>query len=211
LAPGRAGAAIAQGRTVCEREAGVCHVRPGCADREADMGERMSQHKDEWQRRATAAAIAAARKVANGVAINKNAPVSRLSDLEWGWIVSAILFSWISTHAEQATAEGLDTEQTVRLTGLDPNPWDAGAVRTILPSLCEEAQIDWTIPLKDWSTETMTTFLVTALGLIRKATIARDLGSGVTRRSSPDVIARQTNAAGGPLPTSDELNDSIPF
>jgi hypothetical protein len=156
----------------------------------------LSQQEDEWQRRATAAAIAAARKVANGNAINRNTPVGRVSDLEWGWIVSAILFSWISTRAEQATAEGLDTEQTIRLTGLDLNPWDAGAVRTILAELCDAAQVDWDLPLKDWSAETMTDFLTVALGLIRKATIARDLGSGITRRSSL---------------TPDERNDSVPF
>jgi hypothetical protein len=156
----------------------------------------LSRQEDEWQRRATAAAIAAARKVANGNAINRNTPVGRVSDLEWGWIVSAILFSWISTRAEQATAEGLDTEQTIRLTGLDLNPWDAGAVRTILAELCDAAQVDWDLPLKDWSAETMTDFLTVTLGLIRKATIARDLGSGITRRSSL---------------TPDELNDSIQF
>jgi hypothetical protein len=155
----------------------------------------LSQQEDERQRRATTAAIAAARKVANGNAINRNTPVSRVSDPEWGWIVSAILFSWISTRAEQATAEGLDTEQTIRLTGLDLDPWDAGAVRTILAELCDAVQVDWDLPLKDWSAETMTDFLTVALGLIRKATIARDLGSGITRRSSL---------------TPDELTDSIP-
>jgi hypothetical protein len=45
------------------------------------MGE-LSKQEDEWLRRATAAAIAAARKIANGDAVNKNTPVSRLSDLE---------------------------------------------------------------------------------------------------------------------------------
>jgi hypothetical protein len=39
-----------------------------------------------------------------------------------------MLFAWISKRAEQAACEQLDTEQTIRLTGLDPEPWDAGAV-----------------------------------------------------------------------------------
>ena len=32
-------------------------------------------------------------------------PIGRLGDVEWGWIVAAILFGWIATRAEQATAE----------------------------------------------------------------------------------------------------------
>ena len=96
-------------------------------------------NEDEWQRRATAAAIAAARKIVLGdlAAINKNTPVGRLNDVAWGRIVSAVLFAWISSRAEQATTEGLDVEQTIKLTGLDPNPWDAGAIAAILPELAD--------------------------------------------------------------------------
>ena len=32
--------------------------------------------------------------------------------VEWGWIVAAILFGWISTRAEQATTENIDTERS---------------------------------------------------------------------------------------------------
>jgi hypothetical protein len=59
----------------------------------------------------------------------------------------------------------------------------------------------------------MVEFLLTAMRLIQKAIIARDLSDkGVTRKSSASVIARQANAAAaGPLMTPDELNDDIVF
>jgi hypothetical protein len=123
-----------------------------------------------------------------------NTSIGRLSDVEWGWIVAAMIFGWIATRAEQATAEGLDTERAIRLTGYDTNPWDAGAVATILPELADETTIDWSKPLEAWSRETMISFLVTALALVRKATLARDSGGGtITRKPAAD------------------LNDSIPL
>src|SRR5262249_26999387 len=90
--------------------------------------QRLSAIEDQWQRDATAAAIAAARGVAQmGGPIPPGTPIGRLSDTEWGWITSGVLFAWISKRAEQAAAEQLDTEQTIRLTAHDPEPWDAGA------------------------------------------------------------------------------------
>src|SRR5262245_24572473 len=167
--------------------------------------------EDVWQRRASAAAVAGARAVVkDGGPIPPGTPVGRLSDIQWGWIVAAILFAWISTRAEQATAEQLDTEPT--MTALDPQPWDAGAVATILPELAGACpDIDWTQPLGAWPRETMVEFLLTAMRLIRKAMIARDISErGITQKSSADTIARQANAAaGGPLMTPDELNDEI--
>jgi hypothetical protein len=135
-------------------------------------------------------------------------PVGRLGDTEWGWIVAAILFGWIRTRAEQATAEGLDTERTIRLTAIDPDPWDAGAVSAILGELAEY-EIDWSLPLCEWPRETMIEFLVKALSLIRKATIARDFSDkGITRKSSASTIARGANAAaGGPLLAPGELEE----
>ena len=113
------------------------------------MGE-LTQREDEWQQRATAAAIAAARRVVlgNEAAVNMNTPVGRLSDIEWGWIVAAAIFAWIATRAEQATAEGLDTERAIRVTGFARGePWDAGAIAAILPELGDDASIDWSQPL----------------------------------------------------------------
>jgi hypothetical protein len=159
--------------------------------------------EDVWQRRASAAAVAGARAVVeDGGPIPPRTPVGRLSDIQWGWIVAAILFAWISIRAEQATAEQLDTERTLRMTALD----------TILPELAAACpDIDWTQPLGAWPRETMVEFLLVAMRLIRKAMIARDISErGITQKSSADTIARQANAAaGGPLMTPDELNDEI--
>jgi hypothetical protein len=155
--------------------------------------------EDHWQRRATAAAIEAARKIigADGV-IPPGTPIGRLGDVEWAWIVAAILFGWISTRAEQAATEDLDTERTIRMTGLDPEPWDAGAAMAILPELAETLDIDWTRPFGQWPRETVAQFLLTAMRLTRKAMIARDMSeSGITRKSSVSTIARQANAAAG--------------
>ena len=173
----------------------------------------LSKLEDQWQRDATAAAIAAARGVVAGDPIPPGTPVGRLSDTEWGWVASAILFGWIRTRAEQATSEQLDTEQAIRMTALDPQPWDAGAVVAILPELADAcANLDWSKPLTAWSREDITAFLLKAMRLIRRGMVARDLSDkGVTRKSSASVIARQTNAAaGGPLMDPTELNDEIP-
>ena len=132
--------------------------------------------------------------------------------VEWGWIVAAILFGWITKRAEQAAAEQLDTERTIRMTALDPEPWDAGAVVAILPELADDA--------RDRLVEAARRLAKRDHGripdqppcaLIRKAMIARDLSDkGVTRKSSASMIARQANAAaGGPLMTPDELDDEI--
>ena len=169
--------------------------------------------EDEWQRRATAAAIEAARGVVKlDGPIPPAVPIGRLSDMEWGWVLAAMLFAWLSARAEQAAAEQLDTEQCIRMTALDPEPWDAGAVAAILPDLANACpDIDWSQPLARWPRDTMVEFLLTGMRLIRRATIARDLSDkSITRQSSASTIARQANAAaGGPLMTPDEWNDEI--
>jgi hypothetical protein len=169
--------------------------------------------EDHWQRRATEAAVAAARGVVkHDGPIPPLTPIGRLGDVEWGWIIAAILFAWISTRAEQAAAEQLDTERTIRMTALDPEPWDVGAVVAVLPELAAACpDIDWTQPLGGWPRETMAEFLLVAMRLIRKAMIARDISEGgITRKSSASTIARQANAAaGGPLMIPDELDDPI--
>jgi len=174
----------------------------------------ISALEDQWQRDATAAAIAAMRGVVQmGGPIPPGTPIGRLSDTELGWILSAALFAWISKRAEQAAAENLDTERTIRMTALDPQPWDAGAVAAILPELADACAgiVDWSKPLAEWPRETIIEFLLKAMPLIRKAVIARDLSEkGITRKSSASAIARQANAAaGGPLMTADEFNDEI--
>jgi len=173
----------------------------------------LSALEDVWQRMTTAAAIAAARGVVQmDGPIPPGTPIGRLSDTEWGWILAAMLFAWIGKRAEQATAEQIDTEQCIRMTALDPQPWDAGAVATILPDLADACpDIDWSKPLAQWPRETIIQFLLRAMPLIRKAMIARDLSEkGITRKSSASTIGRQANAAaGGPLMLPEELNDEI--
>jgi hypothetical protein len=174
----------------------------------------LSALEDQWQRDATAAAVAAARGVIrDGGPIPPGTPIGRLSDTEWGWILAAALFAWISKRAEQAAAEDLDTERTIRMVALDPQPWDAGAVVAILPDLADACAdtVDWSKPLAEWPRDAVIEFLLKAMPLIRKAMIARDLSDkGVTRKSSAATIARQANAAaGGPLMTPDEFDDGI--
>src|SRR5262245_13629841 len=147
----------------------------------------ISAIEDVWQRDATATAIAGARGVIQiGGPIPPGTPIGKLSDVEWGWLIAAILFAWISMRAKQATSEEIDTERTIRLIALAPQPWDAGPVATILPDLANEcADIDWSTPLTEWSKDTMIEFLLKAMRLIRKAMIARDQSDkGVTRKSS---------------------------
>jgi hypothetical protein len=168
--------------------------------------------EDNWLRRATAAAIESARKIATGGTIPTGTPVGRLSDSEWGWLFAAMLFAWIGKRAEQATAEGRDVEAVIRDSGLDPDPWDAGAVTTILPELAEVPGIDWTLPLNNWPRETMVHFLCAAFTLLRRAVTARDLGGGITQEKGADRIAREANAgAGNPLVVPSEMNDPLPF
>ena len=173
----------------------------------------LSAIEDIWLRDATRAAIAGARGVVQmDGPIPPGTPIGRVSDTEWGWVLAAMLFAWIGKRAEQAAAEQLDVEQTIRMTGMDPEAWDAGAVAAILPELADAcAGLDWSKPLAAWSKDDIVEFLLTAMRLIRKAMIARDLSEkGVTRKSSAATIARQANAAaGGPLMTPDELNDEI--
>jgi hypothetical protein len=155
------------------------------------MGE-LTRQEDDWLQRATAAAIAAARRIVlgNEAAVNMNAPVGRLSDIEWGWIVAAVIFAWIQTRAEQATAEGLDTERTIRVTGsARGEPWDAGAIAGILPELGDDESINWSKPLAAWSRDAMIAFLQNALACWS------------ARRRLPGISAA-ARSPGKPVPTS---------
>ena len=175
----------------------------------------LSAIEDQWQRDATAAAIASAKGVVQvGGPIPPLTPIGRLSDTEWGWILAAMLFAWIGKRAEQATSEQLDTERTIRMTALDPTPWDAGAVMAVLPELADacSGKVYWSKPISAWPREIVTEFLLIAMRLIRKAQIARDMSDkGVTRNAGASQIARQVNAAAGnPLMDPTEFNDEVP-
>jgi hypothetical protein len=169
---------------------------------------------DIWQGRGTAAAILAVRGIITGECIPPTTPVSRLSDIELGWIVAAALFGWIGTRAEQAAAEGWDTEAALRQTGLDPEPWDAGAVAAILPRLGALPDVDWRQPIGSWPKDVMVRFLIEALRLVRTAMVARDVGGGITAIKPKPLDQMQRIAAaeaGGSLMTPDEVNDPIGF
>jgi hypothetical protein len=147
------------------------------------MGE-ISKKEDEWLRRATDAAIAGARKVALSSSPLMNTPVGRLSDHEWGMIITAVIFRWIEVRVQQAIAEGLDQEKSVRLTDFSPDPCDVAVVSSILPTLADNAGIDWALPLSAWSKDVMTNFLMLAWQLIRDAEHARDHGPGKILRKA---------------------------
>jgi hypothetical protein len=154
----------------------------------------ITKKENDWQDRATDAAIADARKIALGSSPLMNTPVGRLSDSQWGWIVTAAIFGWVETRVAQAIEEGFDQEQAVRLTGLSPSPCDIAVVRSILPALADQAAIDWSQPLSTWSKDTMVNFLMFAWQLIGQAELARDHGPGKILRKSDR-----------------ELNDPLPF
>jgi hypothetical protein len=157
------------------------------------MGE-ITKKENAWQEKATTATIAAARLIAlNLSGLPPETPVGRLTDLQWGWIITAGIFAWIKTRCEQAIEEGLDQEQAVRLMGLSPSPNDAAVVHSILPALFDQADVDWTQPLQDWPQNTMTNFLLLVWRLINRAETACDRSSG--------KIVRPPQ----------ELNDAIPF
>jgi hypothetical protein len=141
------------------------------------MGE-LSQKENEWLDKATAAAVAGARKIALASPSRVNTPVGRLSDHEWSMIITAAIFGWIEVRVQQAIAEGRDSEETVRQTRLRPSPCDSAVVRSILPALADQADIDWSQPLSAWSEDVMTSLLLLAWRLIDEAAFARDHGPG---------------------------------
>jgi hypothetical protein len=155
--------------------------------------------EDAWLRQATAVAIAAARTIVSAGTVPPMTPVGRLSDTDWGWIVASILFGWIRERATQATANGLQVEKQIQQTGLDPDPWLAGAIATVLPELAN-TKVDWNASLADLSRDEMITFLGDAYTLISKAMRARDLGEHHIIRRPPT----------GPTTEDAPWNDPIP-
>jgi hypothetical protein len=158
----------------------------------------LSQLENEWLDKATAAAIAGARRIASSPGPLMNTPVGRLSDHEWGVICTAAIFGWVETRVQQAIAEGRDQEgreEMVRLTGLSPSPCDSAVVRSILPALADQAGIDWALPLTAWSGDTMVGFLLLAWRLLGEAETARDHGLGkILKRAEFD------EKTGDPIP-----------
>lgn len=136
-----------------------------------------TREEDLWLRRATAAAVDAGRKIIAD--LPPSTPVARLSDHEWGWIIAAVIAAWVSTKSQQAATEGRSSELTIRMTGYQPDPFDAGAVAAILPELAETPGLNWSMPIGEWPRNDMIAFLLRALDLARQAMTARDLAGNV--------------------------------
>ena len=145
--------------------------------------------EDCWQREATRIAIEKVRTAVRSGAVPPMTPIGRLSDTEWGWIAAAILFGWIDTRARQAVDNGVGVNKHIRNTGIDPDPWDMGAIESILPELAKP-EIDWTKPLAEFSREEMIAFLGDACSLISKAMLARDTGEKLVTRRLPLGMAQ---------------------
>ena len=176
----------------------------------------ISAENDEWLRRATAASIARAKDlVAPQGPIRSVTQLGKLSDSEWGWIVSTVVWGWVATRSEQAAIEGLDVERAIRTTGLDPDPWDTGAIRAILPELAKScAGFDWAKPANTWTKDELAGFLASAFTLIQRATSARDATEVQVagKATSADMTARQMNGSlGNPRMTVAEFNDGADF
>lgn len=169
----------------------------------------------DWDQKATQSAIDAARAVVSGEGINARAQVSSLSEIEWGWIVAAAIFGWIKTKAEQAVAKGRGYDDAIRtMATRDPQPWEAGAVGTILPALGNIQNVDWSKPVGDWSKDQIVGFAWQIYKLADNALAARDEGANdkiVQRLSQPQMERENSAAHGGPLVARGELDDDIPF
>ena len=87
-------------------EARAARRSSGTGRRIDPMG-KLSEQEDAWQAEATADAVAGARSMAQSQAGLANTPAGKLSDSQWGWIISAAIFAWIKTRYRQAIAEGL--------------------------------------------------------------------------------------------------------
>jgi hypothetical protein len=172
----------------------------------------ISAENDEWLRRATASAVAKVRELVCPELIPSHTPAGRLSQGQLTWIVSASIWGWIVTRSEQAASEGLDPERAIRVTHLDPDPWDLGSVKAILPGLAKEcAGFDWSKPANKWTKDEIAEFLLTGFNLIRKTHAARDLVENQVAGkplAHPDVVARRINRTGGnPAMTVAEIQE----
>jgi hypothetical protein len=145
---------------------------------------KISQHEDDWQAKATAAAIAEVRKAIGEFGPAMHTPLSKLSDLQLGWLIAPALFAWVTKRCEQAIAGGIDREDAVRMLEAEPSPGEVAAARSILPDLCDQAKVDWSQPLSAWTRETMTDFVLLAWKLLSRAEVARDAGPGIIQKSS---------------------------
>lgn len=153
---------------------------------------KLSEREDAWQAEATAEAVAEARAVVQEQAGIANTLAGKLSDQQWGWMINAAIFAWIKTRYRQAIQEGIDPEAHV--VRMSPSPHDVALVQSILPTLCDQAPIDWSKPVANWSRKEMTGFIDVAWALIEEAKTALD--------REPVLLHK---------PAEKAFDDSIPF
>jgi hypothetical protein len=174
----------------------------------------ISAENDKWLKRGTASAVAEVRKLICPELIRSDKRMGNLDQGQLTWIVSAAVWGWITTRSEQAASEGLDPERAIRLTNLDPDPWDLGSIRTILPELAKAcSDFDWSKPANKWTKDELAEFLLVEFNLIRKAHAARNRVEELLAGSPPvhpDIAARQINRPGGnPAMTVSEIQDFL--
>ena len=104
------------------------------------MGE-ITDKENDWLAKATEAAIAGARKVAlNSTSLPMKTPVGRLSDVQWGWIVTGAIFAWVRTRVEQGdrrrprSGAGRAHYRALAIAAVTSR-----VVRSILPTLADTA------------------------------------------------------------------------
>lgn len=171
----------------------------------------MSKRDDQSIKRSTEAAIASVRSMLASGSLNGRAALHTLSDTEWGWIVCSIVFSWIKSKAEYAATEGLESEIEIRKLGREPEPWEAGAVQSILPALGGIDRLDWAKPVGDWSKEEIIGFAWHCHRSI-DAALARQREASepaIIRRPYERLERELTASNGGPLMTQDELQEAF--
>ena len=96
---------------------------------------------------------------------------------------------------DKRQANGAGPNTYIRSTGIDPDPWDAGAIDSILPELANP-EIDWSKSLAEFSRDEMIAFLGDAYNLISKAMIARDKGENLVTRRAPASTAEAERGLG---------------
>jgi hypothetical protein len=166
----------------------------------------------EWMAKATDSAIEGVREAMSS--INTRAAIGSLSKLELGWIAMGAVFNWIKCKSEQAVAEGVGYDETIRAMRLLPPPWEVGAVTSILPALGGVEGVPWDKPMNEWSKQQIICFSWNAYQLIDAALKARDGGAQdkLTQKVPRAVAEREFSARnGGPLLDRKEWDDPIPF
>lgn len=173
------------------------------------MSSNLSNTENDWHSRATSAAIAAAREVIGKDGLNAKASIGSLSDVEWGWIVAAVIFGWIKVRAQQAVAEGSPSEITIRTVGdADPEPWRYGAIESILPGFADSPGLDWGKTLAQWSKKEIVTMLHHGHRLIEAAIVAQSQTDRFMFRSAEEEAREASAANGGGLYAPGELSEA---